>query len=1057
MVLSDLSVRRPVVCTVGALILVIVGTLQFSDMPVRLYPHVDRPVVAVETSYTGASAQVVETQITEPLEKEISAAEGIHLIRSSSDDQVSRILVEFDLNRDIDQAANDVRDRVSRVQLPQEVDPPQVTKSDPDASPVMTLQFHSEVYSRLDIVELVERLVVPRLQTVEGVGAVRIDGPRYAMRLWIDGDRLAAHGVTVDDVEQALREQNIEIPSGRIESNAREFPLRLLGNMALASEFENLVLSASGARQVRFKDVGWVQLGAEEYRSDTAFNGKPAVGVRVLRQSQANVLDLIGGVKQLLPGFRQDLPAGIDVQVSKDDSVYVDRSVRAVQRTLFEAVGLVVLVIFVFLRDWRATLVPLIAIPVSVIGAIAFIAALGFSINVLTMLACVLAIGLVVDDAIIMLENIYRRIEQGTPPLYAAILGARQVAFAIIATTLTLVAVFVPVAFQSGQIGRLFYEFGMTLVAAVAVSSVVALSVTPMLCARVLKAPAAGARGWLHQRSERGFVILTRGFAKLLEMAMQRRALVLISAAGFVGLGVFLYGQLPRELVPTEDRGILTATINPPVGVTPEYVRHYTRDVERIISELPELDRSFSRLSDRRSYVTATLVNWEDRSRSTQAVIRDLRTRLQQAVTGVQVSVATARPFGGIGGRSGAGAVELVLQGGDFSALQNAAEQIQRLARAHPSFGQVRVEPSPTKPQLDVRIDRTRAADLGVPVSAIATALETMLGSRRVTQFQRGNQQYDVILQVADADRMQPGDLARVHVRAAAGHLVQLSSLLNWDENAVPESYPHFNRLRGVTVTAQLADAVPIGEGIEVLSGLARQALPGGYGFAWDGQAREFMEGTSDTTMLFGLALLFTFLILAAQFESWIHPLTIFTGVLLALASGIAVLYCSRFWGPPMTDNLFSRFGLIMLIGLVAKNGILIVEFANQLRIQGNLSAADAARQAVTLRFRPILMTSLSTVLGAVPIALSAGAGAEIRNPLGLVVVGGLALSTLMTLFVVPLAYVLMDRLCLALTGRSSEAGLKQAAEVERQLRAQADGRVNEPGEGPGAEPRAAD
>jgi len=1034
--LSDLSVRRPVICTVAALLLVIVGLLRFHELPVREYPQVDRPVVAVQTRYTGASAEVVESKITEPLEKEVSAIEGIHLIRSSSDDEASTISLEFDIDRDIDQAANDVRDRVGRVTLPDGIDPPRITKSDPDQSPVMTLSFNSETHSRLELTELVERFVVPRIQTVPGVGSVHVDGPRFAMRLWVDSDRLAAYGLTVADVEAALRQQNVDVPGGRIESADREFPVRLNGSLREPADFERMVLVTRNAMPVTFADIGRVELGAEDYRSDTWFKGRPSVGVRVLRQSQANLLDLIAGVKALIPAFREDLPAGIRVEISKDDSVYVQRSVDAVYQTLYEATALVILMIFLFLRSWRATLVPLLAIPVSIIGSVSVLAALDFSINVLTLLACVLAIGLVVDDAIVMLENIYRRIEAGEAPLHASIHGAREVVFPIIATTLTLVAVFVPVAFQSGQIGSLFYEFGITLAVSVVVSALVALTLTPMLSARILRAPGAQGHGWLYERTEPFFVLLNRGFERVLRAAFVWQRTVLIGCALFVALGAAAYTQLSRELVPTEDRGILTATIIGPVGATPAYVAHYSQMVEQIMLAVPEVDRTFHRDDADRNYVSATLVPWERRSRSTQTIMAELRRTFRERITGVQVTVATARPFGGVGGRQGANAVQLVLQGGSFDALQGAGRKILTQLRGDPRFGTARLDPSPSKPQLDVQVDRALAADLAVPVGDVASALETLFGSRRVTRFQRGNQQYDVILQIDDAHRVTPADLSRIHVRSARGPLVQLANLVQWHEALVPESYPHFNRLRAVTLSAQLADGTTIGDAVAVLGAAARSALPDGYAYSWDGQAREYVEGSSDTVLLFALALLFTFLILAAQFESWIHPLTIFAGIVLALAGGVAVLYCSRWWGPPMTDNLFARFGLIMLIGLVAKNGILIVEFANQLQIEHGRNASQAAFEAASLRFRPVLMTSVSTILGALPIALSGGAGAETRNPLGLVVVGGLTLSTALTLLVVPILYVLMDRLSVALTGNGSAAGLIRARDIARHIEA---------------------
>jgi multidrug efflux pump len=1051
MILSDISIRRPVVALVASIVVVLVGWLSFDRLPVREYPLIDSPIVTVETSYRGASAEVVEAKITEPLEKEIASIDGIRVIRSDSQEETSRITIEFNLNRKVDEAANDVRDRVSRARgrLPDEINEPVITKADADSSPVITLAFSSDQYSRLEIVEFVERVAIQRIQTIPGVGSVNVRGPRYAMRLWVDSDRLAAHQLTVGDVEAALRQQNVEIPGGRIESSAREFPVRIEGRMTLVSDFENLVLATRGGHQVKFSDIGRVELGAEEYRTANFFKGAPTVGVQVLRQAQANLLDVANGVKALIPLIKADLPAGINVNVGYDSSVFVDRSVHEVYKTLYEAAGLVVLMIFLFLRDWRATFVPLVAIPVSIIGSFAVMIALGFTINTLTLLALVLAVGLVVDDAIVMLENIYRRMEEGEGPIHAAIFGARQVAFAVIATTLTLAAVFLPVAFQSGQTGRLFYEFGITLAVSVLVSAFVALTLTPMLCSRVLRAKHVDGRarhGWFYERTEPLFVWLNARFAGALRAAMRAPALVLLGSVAFTFTGFFLYTRLQRELTPLEDRGIFIANLIAPIGATPEYLRLYSEDMERMILEIPEIDRTFHRTGDGgRAFVFATLKPWEKRTRKTQAITAQLRRDFQAQVTGGQAVANPVRPFGR-GPRGGSSGVSLVLLGSDFHELQRLGGDFLVAMRESGAFIQPRVDPSPSKPQLDVRIDRAKAADLRVPVSNIASTLESLLGGRRVTEFQRGNQQYYAIVQVTDDNRATPSDLGRLYVRSTDGMLIQLSNVVRWSENTVPESYPHFNRLRAVTVSAQMAEGQTIGDGVEFLSRLAREKLPVGYTFAWDGETREFVESGDDTFILFGLALLFTFLILAAQFESWIHPVTTFTGVFIAVAGGLLVLYCTRYWGTPMTDNLFSRFGLIMLIGLVAKNGILIVEFANQLQVQKGESAFDAAFEAATLRFRPILMTSISTVLGAVPIAFASGAGAETRNPMGLVVVGGLSLATLITLFVVPIVYVLLDRLCVRFTGHSSAHGLKKAQEIERETEAAAAGSAGHPG-----------
>lgn len=1035
MILSDLSIKRPVVCLVAAIIIVLVGLLSFGRLPVREYPNIDLPVITVETNYPGASAEVVESKITEVIEKEVSAIDGLRIIRSSSDERHSRITLEFNLNRDIDEAANDVRDKVSRVRgrLPPEIDDPQISKVDADATPIVTLSFNSDRHSRLELTEMVERIAVQRIQTIPGVGAANIRGPRFAMRLWVDSDKLTAYNLTVADIQRALEQQNIDLPSGRIESLAREFPVRLKGRMDEVPEFENLVLATRNGYQVKFNDVGRVELGSDDYRSQTYFKGRPTVAVQVLRQSRSNLLEIANRVKALIPFIQADVPEGVRIEVAFDNSVFVDRSVHEVYKTLWEAAGLVVLMIFLFLRDWRATLIPLVAIPVSIIGSFAVMAWLGFSINVLTLLALVLAVGLVVDDAIVMLENIYRRIEEGEAPIHAALFGARQVAFAIISTTLTLAAVFLPVAFQSGQTGRLFFEFGLTLAISVLVSAFVALTLTPMLCSRMLQAKIVdghATHGWFYTKTEPFFLRLNRGFERMLRGALHHRLFVLVAALLFALTGPLLYTRLQRELTPIEDRGVFFANFVGPVGSTPEYNAIYSRQMEQMLLELPEIDRTFHRTGDgNRSFISATLKPWEQRQRKTQVIVEEMRRRFRQTITGGQAFATPVRPFGQRGGGVG---VQLVLQGSDFDRLQQLGAQFLTEMRASNLFFQPRVDPSPTKPQLDVRIDRAKAADLKVPVSDIATALEALLGSKRMTEFQRGNRQYYVLVQVEDANRSTPSDLARLYVKSVDGNLVQLSNLVSYDEAVVPESFPHFNRLRSVTVSAQMAAGYTIGEGVAYLTDECARILPAGYTFSWDGETRDFVESASDTYMLFGLALVFTFLILAAQFESWIHPLTIFTGIVLAVSGGLIVLYSTRFFGVPMTDNLFSRFGLIMLIGMVAKNGILVAEFANQLQMAGR-NAFDAAYEASTIRFRPIIMTAISTVLGAVPIAFAQGAGAETRNPMGLVVAGGLTIATFLTLFVVPIVYILMDNLCRKLTGHSSAHGLIRAQEIERE------------------------
>lgn len=1045
MIISDTSIKRPVLTTVGALIVILLGILSFRNMPVREYPDTDVPTVSVTTVYRGASAEVVESRITEPLEEQLSAIDGIRVLKSSSAEEVSRITIEFNLDRNPDEAANDVRDRVSRARgaLPDEVTEPIIAKEEADASPVLWLTFTSDRFTRTELTDVVDRIAKQRIQTVPGVGTIFIGGERrYAMRLWLDPDKLASYQLTTPDVESALREQNVDVPGGRIESYAREFTVRTQGELASPQEFEDLVIATRGNSQIKLRDVGRAELGSEDYRTKTFFNGVPTVGLGVVRQSKSNLLDVANGVKKLVPVIESELPEGISVSVGYDSSVFVERSVDEVFSTIFIAFLIVVAVIFFFLRDWRAVLIPITAIPISIVGTFAVISALGFSINILTLLALVLAIGLVVDDAIVMLENIYRRVESGESRVQASVLGARQVAFAIIATTLTLAAVFLPVAFQSGSTGRLFYEFGISLAVSVLVSSSVALTVTPMLCSLLLKGrdPVTGRppHGWLYRVTEPAFAFVNRLFGSVLRLSLKAWPVVILLALGFVALGPFAYFGLQRELTPMEDRGSFISIFSGPLGSHPDYTLNYVNKMSEIISGQPEVERYFSATalsrggpgSGNQGLIFSSLQPWENRERTTQEVVGQINGAYAAEVTGGMAFAIVPNP---LGSRSLSESFQLVLQGNDFDKLQEYGGEILTQMRASGVFEGARAEPKTDKPQLDVSIDRSRAADLGVSVSRVASTLETLFGGREVTQYKRDSRQYDVILQIEDEARLSPSDLGRVYVRSDRGELVQLSNVVSQKETITPEEYPHFNRLRSITVKARLAPGYTIGDGVDFIAGIAPDILPDGYNYTWDGETREFVESASDTFTLFGLGLLFTFLILAAQFESWVHPVTIYTGVALALAGGLITLYVSRFWGMPMTNNLFAQFGLILLIGLIAKNGILIVEFANQLQLEGK-NAFDAIWEGTTLRFRPILMTSISTIGGTLPLALATGAGAETRNPLGIVIVGGMAIATVLTLFVVPVFYLVFDWVVRKLTGHSSAQGLRRASQVEAEI-----------------------
>lgn len=1045
MIISDTSIKRPVLTIVGALVIMLLGILSYRKLPVREYPDTDVPTVSVTTIYRGASSEVVESRITEPLEEQLSSIDGIRLLKSSSQEEISRITIEFELDRDPDEAANDVRDRVSRARgrLPDEINEPVIAKQESDASPVLWLSFTSERFDRTELSDLVDRIAKQRIQTVPGVGNIIIGGERrYAMRLWLDPERLASYALSANDVELALREQNVDLPGGRIESFLREFTVRTEGELANVEAFNELVIATRGNSQIKLKDVGRAELGSEDYRTKTFFNGVPAVGLGVVRQSKSNLLDVANGVKELIPVIKSDLPEGINIGIGYDSSVFVQRSVDEVIKTIFEAFGIVILVIFFFLRDWRAVVIPVTAIPVSIIGTFAVLQALGFSINILTLLALVLAIGIVVDDAIVMLENIYRRIELGESKIQAAVLGARQVAFAIIATTLTLAAVFLPVAFQSGTTGRLFYEFGVTLAVSVIVSATVSLTLTPMLCSLLLKGADRETghmpHSWLYRITEPFFVRVNRIFGSALRVSLRVWPLVVIGAIAFTAIGPFAFKGLQKELTPVEDRGNFISIFSGPLGSHPDYSLNYVTKMTEVLQEQPELVRYFSATalarggpgSGNSGLVFSTLKPWEERERSTQDIVEAVRRGFGEQVTGGFAFPIIQNP---LGGRSLSEGFQCVLQGSDFDKLQQYGEKILGEMRGSNLFASARAEPKVDKPQINVKIDRARAADLGVPVARIATTLESLFGGRQVTQFKQNSRQYDVIVQIEDSARLTPSDLGNVYVRSDHGELVQLANVVSQKESITPEEYPHFNRLRSITLKGTLAPGKTIGDGVDFMNRVAPDVLPEGYNHAWDGETREYVDSASDTLMLFVLGMLFTFLILAAQFESWVHPVTIFTGVALALAGGVITLYASRFWGAPMTNNLYSQFGLILLIGLIAKNGILIVEFANQLQLEGK-EALEAVWEATTLRFRPILMTSISTIGGIVPLVLASGAGAESRNPLGLVVVGGMGIATVLTLFVVPVFYLLFDRLVMKVTGHSSAQGLRRAARVEEEV-----------------------
>lgn len=997
MVLSDLSIRRPVLATVMSLALVLVGLMSFMRLPVREYPNIDVPVVSVRTVFKGASAEVMEQQVTQVMENSLSGIEGIKTLKSNSREEVSQITIEFNLERDSDGAAADVRDRMARVrgQLPDDIDEPIVSKIEADAQAILWLAFSSERHSPLEITDFADRYVQDRLQTLPGVASVIIGGERrYAMRLWLDNKRMAGSGITVQDVEQALRSRNAEFPSGRIESRWREFTVLSQTDLRSTDEFNDLIIRVADGRPVRLRDIGRAELGTADERNAVRVNGNPAVGLGVVKQSSANTLAVARAVKQALPDIRRALPEGMDLTVAFDSSRFIEESIQGVYRTLVESLLLVSLVTFAFLRSWRATLIPFVTIPVSLVGSFIFIHALGFSVNTLTLLALVLAIGLVVDDAIVMLENIHRRIERGRGPLIAAFEGSREIAFAVIAMTLTLAAVFAPLAFMTGKTGRLFGEFALAVSCAVLVSGFVALTLTPMMCSRLL-------RTWPKPKAESS---LEAAYGRLLLAALHRRWWVATGFFAVAGLGGWLLLTLPSELSPIEDRSNFLAMIMAPEGVTMEYTDTYARQVEDLVAHIPEVSTSFMVIAPglarpnpvNSALAFVTLQPWSERLAKQQDITAELGPKLMN-LAGVRAFALNPPSFGqSIRNLP----VQFVLQGRSYGELQRAMSLLIAKAATFPGLLNLDSDLKLDKPQLNVSINRDKALDMGVDIDAIGTTLQSLLGGRQVTHFKREGELYDVILQVQDQARSHPGDIGLIYLRGQNNHLGQLANLVEIKETVAPKELNHFNRMRAATLTANITPGYTLGQSLAFLRQTARETLPAAVDSALDGQSREFQESGLALYLMFCFALLFIYLLLAAQFESFLDPMIIMLTVPLSMTGALLSLkLCGG------TINVYSQVGMVMLVGLITKNGILIVEFANQLRANEGLDAIQAVVRAARLRLRPIIMTTSTMILGAIPLALAKGAGAESRQQIGWVIVGGLLLGTLLTMFVIPVVY----------------------------------------------------
>ena len=1005
MKLSETSIRRPVLATVMSLLLVLVGLVSFQQLSVREYPRIDEPLVNVNTRLLGASSEVIESQVTKPLEDSIAGIDGVDIMTSISRTESSQITVRFRLSKDPDTAAAEVRDRVARVRgrLPAAVDEPVISKVEADATPTIWLAYTSETMSTLELTDLINRVVKPRLQTVPGVADVQLGGDRrFAMRVWLDPDRLAAYRLTVQDVEDALRRQNLEVPAGRIESAQREFSVTARTDLNRASEFEQVALRTVNGYTVRLRDVARIEEGPQSERSRVRLNGVPSVSTGIIRNATANPIEVADGVRALMPQIQRDLPPSVTVVQANDLSVFIDRSVKAVYTTVAEAVVLVALVVFVFLRTLRASIIPLVTIPVSLIGAFTLIALAGFTVNTLTLLALVLAIGLVVDDAIVVLENIYRHIEEGMKPFQAAIKGIREISFAVVAMTLTLAAVFAPLAFTPGRTGRLFGEFALTLAGAVLVSGFVALTLTPMMCSKLLRHDPNPGR--FDRGMERLLTGLSSGYGRVLAWTLQRRWLIVGVMLASAGASWWLFTTTKSELAPYEDRGVISMPVRAPDGATLEYTARYLDAIDAIGAQFPEFDRRFLFIGGGQvssAFGVFRTVDWEDREKTTQQLQRELMPRLM-ALPGVTAFPVTP-PSLGQGFRSRP--LEVVIVSGDsYDSMARVGQQMLAEMAKNPGILQPDMDLQLNKPEVFMDVDRARAADLGVSVDSVARTVETMLGGRVVTRYKRDADQYDVLVQTAASGRTTPDDIEKIFVRGRNDTMVPLSSLVSIREAVSPRELNHFNQRRSVTITANLQPGYSLGEALKFVDETAARVLPPGYATELNGVSREFKASSGALGVVFVLALLFIFLVLAAQFESFIDPFVILLSVPLSM---LGALLAMRLTGG--TLNVYSQIGLVTLIGLITKHGILIVEFSNQLRQQGR-TVMEAVIEASSMRLRPILMTTGAMVLGAVPLALASGAGAESRQQIGWVIVGGMSLGTLLTIFVVPTVYTLFAR-----------------------------------------------
>ena len=995
--ISELSIRRPVLATVMTVIILLFGMIGYFYIGVREYPSVDNPIISVSCSYAGANADVIENQITEPLEQNINGIPGIRSLTSVSQQGQSRITVEFELSVDLETAANDVRDKVSRAQryLPRDCDPPTVSKADADASPILMVALQSEKRSLLELSEIADLTVKEQLQTISDVSSVSIWGEKkYSMRLWLHPIKMAGYGITPMDVKNAVDNENVELPSGSIEGNTIELNIRTMGLMNTAKMFDDLIVKHEGNQIIRFSDIGRAELGAADIKSYMKMNGVPMVGVVVVPQPGANHINIADAVYERMEQMKKDLPDDVHYSYGFDNTKFIRASINEVKQTVYEAFVLVIIIIFLFLRDWRVTLVPCIVIPVSLVGSFFIMYLFGFSINVLTMLAVVLAVGLVVDDAIVMTENIYIRIEQGINPKKAGIEGAKEIFFAVISTTVTLVAVFFPIVFMEGTTGRLFREFSMVISGAVVISSFAALTFTPMLATKLLKQQKK--KNAFYRITEPFFIGMNNMYSRSLQVVLRHRIWTLPVIVLMLGAIVYLWGAIPSEMAPLEDRSMITINTRGAEGVTYEYIRDYTEDINSIVdSVIPDADAVTARVSSGSGNIQVRLKDMGDRDYTQMEAAE----KLSQAVKKKTKARAFVQQQSSFGGRRSSMPIQYVLQATNIEKLEKVLPVFMEKVYENPVFQMADVDLKFSKPEIRIHINRDKANIMGVNTRDLSETLQYGLSGQRMGYFYMNGKQYEILGEINRQQRNKPADLRAIYLRSSDGKMIQMDNLIELESSIAPPKLYRYNRFVSATISAGLAEGKTIGQGLDEMDKIAKEVLDDTFRTSLSGDSKEFRESSSSLMFAFILALVLIYLILAAQFESFKDPFIIMLTVPLAIAGALIFMYFND-----ITMNVFSQIGIIMLIGLVAKNGILIVEFAN-LKQENGEDKVTAVHDAALQRLRPILMTSASTVLGLIPLAFATGEGCNQRIAMGIAVVGGMVVSTFLTMYIVPAVY----------------------------------------------------